>query len=275
MNNPFDYESVMNGYTNDGASVGGSEFAFRLETPLSEFDFAQHPQPLEDIDNFFAGSKPRGNLILEETSIALLFKNQRFNCRKTYEALEMFGYFLPSYRSRCITYNYLLGVSNKSYFGVIDQVRPYPHRTKLTSNVIFCELLKLVNVPLGYNSTNLPPRAYLFTLLFHLSPKHPFFESDVTKISLPLTEEGLFYVPVSCRGLIRVNKKRALIHSALAVRGGSHIIAKDLSKAASIICAVEDVKNRLSVIKSQLKNCPALEADIHMGGLTNLLDRIK
>lgn len=274
MNNPFDFDTILNGYTNDDVSVAGSDLHFQFESPRIDFGLENYEQPIENIDDLLEGSRPRKTLILEETSVALLFKNQRFNCRKTFQALEMFGYFLPPYRSRCITYNYLLGVCNKTYFGLLDQVRSYPHRSKLTSRVIYCELLKIVNVPLGYNSTNLPSKKYLLTLLFHLCPLHAFFVSDVTDIALPQTADGLFYVPESCRGLIKVNKKSALFHSAIAARGGRADITRKLTKAASIICAVESVKNQLAGIKLKLSKFPALEEDKHLKSLNNLLNKI-
>ena len=182
---------------------------------------------------------------------------------------------MPPYRSRCVTYNYLCGIANETYFCWKEPVTKYTQRLKVTSRTLYVELRKLINFPLGFNSTNAPPKSYLLTLLFTINPKHPLFTDDVTKICLPQVDGGLFYVPENCRGLIKTQAKVADTHGAVAFRSGSKAILRKAQQVASILCDVEVLFKELSKIKKRIDQCPGLEITEKWTQLTNLLSHIQ
>ena len=57
MNNPFDFDAILNGYANDGVSVAGSDLRFEFESPRIDFEFENYEQPIENIDDLTRGGE--------------------------------------------------------------------------------------------------------------------------------------------------------------------------------------------------------------------------
>lgn len=225
----------------------------------------------EVLDN----TNPRKPIRTTPSSIALAFKTHRYRCKEAYTALKNFGFFLPQYRSRCVTFNYLVGVCDGEYFGIRGDVPIYDSEVKVSAIAVYYELIKAADRPLGFNSTNLPAKSYLLSVLYHINRNHIFFQQNMVNVLFPEVEAGIFEVPVSCRGLIRVTKQRAEIATANAIRSGRKSVLRIISSTASLVADIEKIKYQLVKIKKKISKNPGFQEDTQWANLNNLLRKIK
>jgi hypothetical protein len=175
-----------------------------------------------------------------------------------YNFVESYGYFLPPFNSKPISINYCMGVYEKQYFCLIHVDEHPNYYKKVNKYIYYYEILRYVAAPLGYNSLNLPPKKYLASVLFNLDNDHFFFTPN-KKINLQVNEEtGLFIVPDSCQGLIKIDRARAVLMTDI-VKNDAPVLINLLAKIANVIRHIEHIREKVHKLQKTLAETAFIE----------------
>lgn len=185
---------------------------------------------------------------VKEDSIWKTFTDEKTCCRVIYSFVEMSGYALPPYKSKPISVNYCIGVYEKHYYGLKDTLQTPLVFKKVRKIILYYELVRHLNKPLGYDSTNLPPASYLRSLLYTINEEHFLFALPSTKWKLQVNPDtGMYVVPISCQGFIQTDKHVAHTLTTAHILSGTFL--KGINHAANTLQAVEDIRKRLAQLK--------------------------
>ena len=125
-----------------------------------------------------------------------------------YKQLIDVGVYLPPFKTKTISFNYLCGVATNRYFFLrTAEVKFYTGRMTFTIAELLTQIVAYVGINLGYNSQTAPSRKYLADLLYTCDPQNFIFGGPVVRVHLPkvnmINNEPIFEVPESIRGLVR------------------------------------------------------------------------
>lgn len=225
-----------------------------LEADAQSEDLSEHeasPNP-EEKGPFVLNFMKRIKFEVSPNSIWESFGKKKGSCRAIYNFVEMAGYFLPPYQSKPICVNYCIGVYEKHYYGLNGDIDSPTLIPKARKAIIYYEIVRYVNKPLGYDSTNLPSKPYLCTLLYNLDKQHFLFALPHTKWNIRLNPKTGFYViPKSCQGFIRLETFAAHMMTSAHLQNKTTI--KGLKYAADILRYVETLKDVTYKLKKKLK----------------------
>ena len=88
--------------------------------------------------------------------------------------------YLPKYKSKTITGNYLYSLSLKEIFSVRrDQIHPaydYQNNSKLKLFEILVNDIKKTVFQLGFDQFKLPDKQWLVDIIFYMKPNHRMFK---------------------------------------------------------------------------------------------------
>lgn len=248
------------------------------EQPEIETESNGHePREAQEPYNFVTinfGVRRRQKVPIKSDSAINMWIKHKFCCKQTHELLSTL-YYLPDYRSKCMTYNYLIGVAESVYYSLdISQLKIGRLQTRTTSCVLYCEIIKCVDKPLGYNSTNLPKKSYLVNLLYTLYPDHILFTLPNVEINLPCTEDGIYFVPESCRAFIKPVRPISAIFSGAAIRSGRRCLFNELKRNARVVSKLEISQYALDTAKTDLKQMGGFAINQDLQDLDRLLSHI-
>lgn len=196
----------------------------------------------------------RINININNNSLAFKAIETKKSCKDLYCVLSDF-YYLPTYNSKCITYNYLIGVFDGIYYCPESKVE-CGIKVKLTAKAVYFEILKCQQTPLGYNTVNLPKRKYLINVLYSLNPEHPIFSFQNIVTTFPMTENGLYMIPISCRKFIKCKRAAAIVRSGGALTSGKKSTINTLNKIAKFLSYIEHIQYYISAAGHLLSNLP-------------------
>lgn len=263
MANPFtNFDAFMNDYVNRPI----------VTTPQN----AQQATPLAPNTKIKLGLPTKFPLILARTSIVQHFTQNRFSCLHAYRTLEGFDHFLPPYRSKPISFNYLAGVAEEIYFSYQGPKRTYEKRLKIPSATLYYEILKIADRPIGYDISALPPKKYLCDLLYTLNPAHPFFQPDFVELNFECDQDsGIFVVPISCRGLITSNPSIAMMHTIHGITSRKKGLIKKLNQSSEILQTVETIKGLFQKLQTKMSRLNVFTMDPELIKLKQVIDNIE
>lgn len=230
-----------------------------------------HQQNIPQINLGLMSRKP---LKVSQESEAGLFVQAQVSRFSLYEYLADIGYYLPAFRSRAVTYNYLIGVLSKDYYCFKGKFDCYENKLKATNNAIYFEIIKKTRLSLGYDTLNLPEKKYLINILFNLVPEHPFFNSTKTDKPFKVGANGFYEIPVTCRELVYASPFLAQANTYNAVQSGPNAINRVLNTTAKVFSFIEKAKYYCHKVKQAMKEDPALQDTQNFEELNNLLDHI-
>lgn len=125
-----------------------------------------------------------------------------------YKQLVDIGIYLPPFKTKTISFNYLCGVAINRYFFLRNgEVKFYAGRMTFTIAELLTQIVAYVGVNLGYNSQTAPSRQYLANILYTCDPQNFMFGGPIVRVNLPkvsvINNEPMFEVPETIRGLVR------------------------------------------------------------------------
>lgn len=221
------------------------------------------------------GLSKRRTILVGAESGAAPFLTAKSSTLTMHMTLASIGYYIPSYRSRSVTYSYLIGVANGDYFCLNTFISEYPGDVKVTACALYWEICKLTDgKPLGYDTLNLPPKKYLKNLLYNIAPNHPVFEQTKTSKQFKLNTEGFYEIPVSLQDLLEVDLRSASIHTQAAAMQMKSI-TRTFNTLSRVFTYAEKIKHYIQIMKKDLARLPPLHQKENLIALNNLLKRIK
>jgi len=103
-----------------------------------------------------------------------------------YEVLDgsSYNFYLPHINSSAVTVSYLLELASRDcYFLTKEKHRKAPRIVDKSFNIddLMKELIKIVKIPLGFETDKYPNRQWLLDCLYSENPNHPiFFKNSFT-----------------------------------------------------------------------------------------------
>lgn len=190
-----------------------------------------------------------------ETDVWKAFVHGKANLANIYEYVSSLGYFIPPLKSKPISINYCIGVCEKHYFAPMN-INSIPMYTKrISRHIYYYEIVRTINQPLGYDNNNLPPVKYLTQLLYAIEPNHYFFSPN-KHLNLPMNPEtGIYLVPESCQGYLKLNNTTAMI-STRAAYYNNRTLDSELNNSATIVRYVESIKEMISKFRQKIPRTP-------------------
>lgn len=230
-----------------------------VNEPAEGLGLHEEPRERDDPDSrprfpkIQLGLPPRRKIIVKPGQLASTVVKKSRKCLEAYNIAKEWGYYMPPYRERCVTYNYAIGIFQKEYYAPFGTVEPWTYPIpKITKYALYCELTKM-EPQLGYDSSNLPNKRYLLEVLRHLCPAHFIFVNDLSRAVIPTGEDGTFMIPESLRGLIKTEVVLSRDVISHKITGGLPYYLKELNKWSSVVCKAQRLRDLVGPLKKQIQ----------------------
>lgn len=152
----------------------------------------------------------RREITVDERTIKGI-ENSTTIIRDARNAFREHGLFVPKQTKKGPSINYLLGVLSGKYLQIpVHKVSKRRLKKRVLKSQIIDDIEEHADAPLGFTSVDFCTKEDLVSMLSAVNPNSDLFE-DASRHSVgtfPKNENGEFYIPVSCRSLVRFNNAR-------------------------------------------------------------------